>query len=270
MHATFAAPVCVALSCIVPAAASAQISGRVIDQDSREPIVHAEVVLLDSADVRAATVTSDSAGYFLIPRPAPGRYRIRVQRLGYTTHTSDEIVLQAGEPVVVELRMAARGIAIEPLIVHARGRERGRDGFMRRRDLGTGAFLTPDSIELRHPRQVADAFRAADGIIMYERPGYSTRIGSMRGHRCLMVFVDHYPDPFAMFFNGYTPMVLPRMAMGLPVNSSRGLDMFDVEQVLGIEVYASYKQVPDELRGVARMKDTWPCGVAIVWTGRAW
>ncbi|HUF51336.1 MAG TPA: carboxypeptidase-like regulatory domain-containing protein, partial [Longimicrobiales bacterium] len=175
------------LSGILPAAASAQISGRVVDQDSREPVVHAEVVLLDSADARAAAVTSDSAGYFLIPRPAPGRYRIRVQRFGYTAHTSDEIVLQAGEPVVIELRMAARGIPIEPLVVHARGRERGRDGFVRRRELGTGAFLTPDSIVLRHPRQVADAFRAADGIDLYERPGYSPRINSMRGHRCMMV-----------------------------------------------------------------------------------
>lgn len=179
-------------------------------------------------------------------------------------------MLHADEPVVIELRMAARGIPIEPLVVHARGRELGRDGFMRRRELGTGAFLTPDSIELRHPRQIADAFRVAEGIILYERPGYTTRIGSMQGQRCMMVFVDHYPDPFAMFFNKYQPMVLPRMAMGLPINSTRGLEMFDVDQVLGIEVYASYKQLPAELRSAARMKDTWPCGVAIVWTGRGW
>lgn len=255
---------------VMPAAASAQaISGRVLDDDTNAPLQAVDIVLVDSAGADVATVASDSAGYFRVAAP-PGRYRVRVQRIGYATITSDEIVLRAGEPVIVELRMSVRGIPLEPLVVEARGSEQGRFGFMRRRELGLGTFMNSDSMDLRYPREVSDAFRAADGIDLVESFRGSDYIRSMRGHNCIAVFVDHYPHPFAMFGSVSRLREPPRIMLGFKPGSSEGLNMFDIGQVLGIEVYPSFREVPEELQDDTRFREILPCGIAIVWTGRGW
>lgn len=257
---------------LLPAAASAQsISGYVVEEGTSARIPFAEVTLIDSAGAAGVTAAADSTGYFRIGA-RPGKYRVRVERIGYTSHTSDVILLNAGEPVMIELRMAARGVPLEALVIEARGREQGRVGFVRRRELGLGTFMTTDSVKLRHPRLVTDAFRAADGIGLAGF-GLNARIMSFKGEQCMAIFVDHDQRPYAMFMPRHTTQYMfpPTLAVGAEVGSAAMLNrMFRPEDIEGIEVYAEYSEVPKELRTAHRTTDIYPCGFAIIWTKRDW
>jgi hypothetical protein len=62
----------------------------------------------------------------------------------------------------------------------------------------------------------------------------------------------------------------PRIMLGFPRNSSEGLNLLYVDQIMGIEIYPSYAEVPPELRRDPRYNEILPCGIALVWTGRGW
>jgi hypothetical protein len=113
--------------------------------------------------------------------------------------------------------------------------------------MGTGTFLDRDSIALREPRFVWDAFRGVKGI----RVGNDGGISAMAGFRCMRTYFNHNlrQSPLGDLALD-TRMILPR-------------------EIEAIEVYLTYWDIPEELRGSAA-SDTWPCGLAIVWTKVGW
>jgi hypothetical protein len=222
------------------------VAGLVLEHPIRVPVSFAEVALLDTTGAMLRGTIADSSGSFFLTAE-PGRYQLRASRIGYATITSEVLELRAEEPVVVELRMAPAGIPLEPLVVRARGIERGRDAWARRRDTGTGTFLDRDSIALREPRFVWDAFRGVKGI----RVGNEGGISAMAGFRCMRTYfnLNLRQSPLGDLALD-TRMILPR-------------------EIEAIEVYLTYWDIPEELRGSAA-SDTWPCGLAIVWTKVGW
>jgi len=239
-----------------------------VEEGSAVPVAFSDVALLDSAGTVAASATADSLGNFFI-RGRAGLYRLRARRLGYATATSEPIALRAGEPLVVELRLSAAGIPLEPLVVRARGPERGRDGFARRRALGSGLFLTRDSVALREPRKATDAFRSVRGVFTIESPN-SVAIRTMRGYRCLALFVDFHVNAFAMTgeggLNGSRSLLLnPKGESAAYINR-----FVDPARIEGIEVYHTFWDIPEELRTASRLGSVWPCGIAIIWTSTVW
>ena len=61
----------------------ATLTGRIIDQTSREPLTGATVFIPELKTGAAA----DTAGYFRVPRVCPGRYTLEYQFVGYKTLT---------------------------------------------------------------------------------------------------------------------------------------------------------------------------------------
>jgi hypothetical protein len=240
-----------------PSLPAQSVTGRVLDDATGERIPLAGIALLDADGEVVRTVVSDSAGVFAMSTGRPGVYRLRTRALGYAEHTTDTLRVASGETLTIVIRVAAQGIPLQPLEVYTRrGDERGRFGFERRRDLGRGVFLTADSITLRSPRLVSDAFYGVPGVLVQENLT-SISISSMYGARCFSMFIDHRP---------------------WPVTTDQMNQILDVRWVRGVEIYRDMSEVPRELRTAARSAFMWrgggrtplSCGLVWVWTDLGW
>ena len=88
-----------ACTAYAPAARGQSIAGRALAATDRQPIKHAFVVLLDQQGQARGGALSDSAGRWLIPAPTAGRYRLRLERIGFENVTSD--VLELGDSLTI-------------------------------------------------------------------------------------------------------------------------------------------------------------------------
>jgi hypothetical protein len=93
----------------VPRPAGAQqgegVLGSVTAGDTQKPIEGAMVLLLDEAGRRVNGVLSATNGWFRVAAPGPGRYRLRVERIGYLSTDTDLFDVAAG--ATVERRVVA-------------------------------------------------------------------------------------------------------------------------------------------------------------------
>ena len=86
---------------VVPATglAAQLLRGSVLRSRDELPIVGAVVLLLDTADVARARGLTDMQGRFFLRAPAPGRYRLRTLRIGFTATTGSPFSLRADTTV---------------------------------------------------------------------------------------------------------------------------------------------------------------------------
>lgn len=147
---------------VAPAAPAAaqQVSGRVVDRDSGDPVATATVTMLDTTDTAVATTETAADGSFTVAAPAAGRYRFRVERLGYATQTmAAPVRLEAGESATVTLRVSAEALPLNAVVV--RGRTQQRQAELER---GTPARVLDraaleEMIRTAAPRNVGDVVR---------------------------------------------------------------------------------------------------------------
>jgi hypothetical protein len=106
------------LAACLPAAAAAQapgttvqeVRGNIIDGQSGALVEGAMVLLFDEADRRVMGVLSGTSGFFRMYVTTPGRYRLRVDRIGYASTDTELFDVAAGE--VVQQRVTT---AVEPI-----------------------------------------------------------------------------------------------------------------------------------------------------------
>ena len=268
-----------------------RVIGRVVEEPSGQRISFVELALVASDGTIVRSTTSDSAGYFVL-NGTVGSFRIRAGRIGYSAYLSDQpIELKSDETVSVTVRMAAQGIPLAPLEVHARGEERGRDGFDRRRALGKGVFLTLDSIRDRKPIATSDLFDGIPGVLVFEGSG-PPEVFPLTGAKCFIIYRDNMPIVYDV---GAMPDL--RALLGMPGRYGRvggggggtaepggGVNQLDLRWLRGIEIYRNMTEVPEEIRKSRKMFDMWPtggmmsggrnqimpCGVVWMWTELGW
>lgn len=146
------AALALALISAAPSALCGQAaSGLVIDATTGAGVADASIEALDESGQQRAQAVTDSAGHFALPLPA-GRYRFRVTHLGYETIETESLQFNRGETVTLEIRLGARPIRMDPLVVRSRQRITiGSEAFYarmeRQRALGQGDFITRADIE---------------------------------------------------------------------------------------------------------------------------
>lgn len=107
----------------IPTLAAAQVvTGVVTNQATHDPVRGAFVVLVDEAGDRAAGVLTDEGGRYEIRAGAPGTYRLRVEMVGYRSHTSEPFTLKVGERLERSILMEFEPIVLEALEVQAERR----------------------------------------------------------------------------------------------------------------------------------------------------
>ena len=136
-----------------PPIAAQNVRGRLLDDETEQPISFASVRLLSERNDTVAGVASDSAGSFLLAARAPGRYRFFVERIGYRSAVSPLVALFSGDTLDVEFRLSTEAVLLSPLTVTASRLPPGRsltldlggfyerERFYGREGLGHGRLL---------------------------------------------------------------------------------------------------------------------------------
>jgi hypothetical protein len=115
-------PILLALLLLAAPAHGQTVRGRVVEAETGAPVAGAIVRLRDAADRGVDAVLSDAAGRYRLSAPAPGIYRLLVERVGFASAAGATLTLQAGQTVEHELRAESRRVVLEPVV--ARGGRR--------------------------------------------------------------------------------------------------------------------------------------------------
>lgn len=247
------------------AAGQSAVHGRVVDDETDEPVIGAAVELLTSVGAPVATTVADERGMFRFRGLGAGSYSLRVGRLGYRDAS---IELQTNDTLEVSLRLSVEAVVLEPLEVQtgqpwSRTAGHLRD-FERRRSAGLGAtFLTRDQIARHAGGGVLDLLRIVPGLKVSGRSGYGGYIISSRTGCTPAVYMDaapiYRPDGRSALGGGGAGTVGSR-------DSSGALDALSLVHPLeleGIEIYSGPSQVPAVFGGSTAL-----CGVIALWTRR--
>ncbi len=92
---------CLSFSSILSAQLTQTIRGKVIDQNSRQPLQSANILLTNDSIVAA----TDSNGVFRFENVEVGRYRIQASYVGYEPYLSPEILLESGKEQVLTIEL---------------------------------------------------------------------------------------------------------------------------------------------------------------------
>ena len=253
------------------------IHGRLLQEGTLAPLTGASVQLLDAqGNELNRLVTTNEAGTFAM-RVEPGRYTLRIRRIGFQPLVTPAISLAANEVFEGTYRISPVTVRLATERITAkRNLEWGRDGFARRKALGQGLFLTRNDLKDKDQRDFASLLQGVEGV---QVQGYG-RIISTEGWRCLYFMVNQ---------------VLVSSVPGGVVGAATYPTLEDLvptgHDVMAIEVYREFKEVPPEFRldawpgsaglkdprakpstgvqGSRRQQDT-PCGLISVWTRAAW
>jgi hypothetical protein len=256
--------------------AAQMIHGRLLQDGTLTPLTGASVQLLDArGEELNRVVVTNEAGTFAM-RVEPGRYMLRVRRIGFNPLTTPVIALEAGDVFEGTYRVSPAAVRLATERITAkRNLELGRDGVARRKELGKGIFLSRSELAEKDQREFSSLLAGVDGI----RVDAGGKITSTEGWRCLYFMVNRVP---VTSIPGSTPgsTMWPTLEDLVPTG----------HDVMAIEVYREFKEVPPEFRmdawpgstvgrratpssGVvgrrSRAQDN-PCGVVSVWTRAAW
>jgi len=93
------------------------VRGVVSDVESRTPVAGAMVLLLGADDRAHVRVLTAEDGGFILSAPVAGRYRLRVDRIGYASVVSDPFDVPAGPAVVHDMTTGIEPVALEGIDV---------------------------------------------------------------------------------------------------------------------------------------------------------
>lgn len=225
-----------------------RLVGYVLEEGTEQPVVAAEIVIIDPSGAARSTAVTDSAGWFQLAMTEGGTYRVRVSHIAYTPFGSEPLELGRGETVEIQIRLGRTVIPLEPLIVTARSRESGRLAEFRERVQRNafGRFLEREDIENRAAFRVTDLLRMMSGVrIVPVRRGPSTaNVITMRGGAAGNCSPNVYID-------------------GVRVTQSQDFPIDDLllpEMLEGVEIYSTTAGAPVQYQQDPR------CGVVLFWT----
>jgi hypothetical protein len=256
------------------------VRGVVLEDTTEKRIQDAAVSLIGEMkdDVLAKTIAGD--GVFLVRAPEAGRYRLRVERIGYRTTVTEVISLEAATERHVKVRMGVEAVPLEPLIVEAETTPEPPflADIRRRAAMGFGKFVMREQLDQRAHEMVFGILGGVGGVRvgttrfgdMFVRMASVTTARSLNSRPVTAQdeFFNHNPCPPALYLNG-GPIWQPRIRTpGIPGDEAPlGMIRTYLEERAGdvetIEVYRGPAEVPAEYGGTAAR-----CGVIAVWLRR--
>ncbi len=258
------------------------ISGSLVDDRSSAPIPNAFVALTDFSGTNHGVTTTNSEGRFRFEAPGPGIYQVSASRIGYATGRTEYIGLAVGQSENVELRLWDSPVILDSLRVIAEnnGVTPGRVKFERRRALGKGYFLTGKDFEVAGYPPVEDLIRLLPDMTIDARGDVQSYASAGSGERGTTGCMRWVWNDFAVHENAGLMQTLEEMYSSeqgeLGVGAQQVLNIIPATAVSGVEVYPSYRDVPQELRFLA-----WPptgsseateppCGLVVIWDDGGW
>jgi hypothetical protein len=109
------------------AAASAQeVRGRIVAEESREPLLGVFVMLRDSTGARIAGALTDSAGRYRVRTNRAGTFTVAAERLGYQSTASTSFELQLTAIVNQDFTLSVKPVILPGVVATTRGCELSR------------------------------------------------------------------------------------------------------------------------------------------------
>jgi hypothetical protein len=239
-------------------ARSQEITGRLLDSTTRDPIQLGSVVLLDTLLHDLLQVTSGSDGEFKFEVPSPGEYYLLGTALGYQRKLDGILRLEGEGRISVDFFLRPDPIRLDSLPVEARRRtiltHLQQQGFYDRLALGFGNFVTPEKIEERVPRGFRTLLRGLPNLRV---------IGSGQGRTELLVRWSGRECPPSVYVDGL--LVSLRWEMPRYDYPHRGSleEILSVEDIAAIEYYDGSSSIPLRWGGTSTGRT---CGVIVFWT----
>jgi hypothetical protein len=165
---------CCACVFVLFTAASVQaqaVTGQVVSGEDGQPIAGAFVILFDADGRRQTAVLTDRDGRYLLRSAAPGRYRLRVEQIGFESVDSPLLDL-AATTVAYPFVVPIRAVALPVITVEA-------DSRCRRRDDGAAVHALWE--EIRKALDVA-AFTDRAGAVRYTLLQQTRELDAARMH----------------------------------------------------------------------------------------
>jgi hypothetical protein len=94
------------------------VRGRVVDKDSRQPLVGVTLIVEESDPVIGTTTNGE--GYFKFQELEVGRYHFRVQYVGYENKVLPNVVVNAGKENVLHIELVESVVKLDEVVVSAR------------------------------------------------------------------------------------------------------------------------------------------------------
>lgn len=172
-------------------AGTAVVSGRVFDPTGA-PLARARV----SIDRDTAYALTDADGRFVLRNLRSGTRSLTVRRLGFEP-ADVAVALRARRPTEITVRLATFVAVLDTVRIRAAATVLGleRVGFSKRRNAGTGYYLTPDEIARRNAYDLVGLLGMAPMLRRVSVDGRQVLIGRPTGlgQGCVTWFVDGIP-----------------------------------------------------------------------------
>jgi outer membrane receptor protein involved in Fe transport len=158
------------------AGSTGKIGGKVIDAATGEPLLGANVVVLDGSGKGAAT---DINGEFLILNLQPKTYKIRVSMIGYRTVEISEVRVFIDRTVKIDVKLQEQVIEGEVVVIEAK---REAVEFDR---TNTASYVNSDEIKSLPVSTLTDVIQLQAGVVkdasgdLHIRGGRSREISYM-------------------------------------------------------------------------------------------
>lgn len=95
------------------------VHGVLLEQGAGAPIEGAMVHLLDGSGSTILSRFTDKDGRFVLSAPAPGKYMLRADRIGYESSTSAPFALEAGQIFLYRLEIQVKAISLDGIVATA-------------------------------------------------------------------------------------------------------------------------------------------------------
>ncbi|MEJ2217502.1 MAG: TonB-dependent receptor plug domain-containing protein [Gemmatimonadota bacterium] len=238
-----------------PAMAQVRVVGRVIENETGDPIKGVDITVRGPYGGYLAHRITDERGVFEYFAKRGVGIRFAAQRIGYKPNTTPILFFGKHDFFRVELRLDRNAVLLAPLEVIARSGRRGSiklANFRYRVLHGQGHYFTREDIEKRNPNRVTD--------LLAELPGVRLQSSGKGLRRVVhMARTDATNCPTQIWVDGFlinAPGILPAGADNYTID-----DVVQPQDVEGIEVYSGLSTVPPEFL------NRWAqCGVVAIWT----
>lgn len=241
------------------------VYGRLLDDDTHDPIPGGTLRLLTRSGDVAATARADAEGRFWLISPRAGTYRLQGARAGYRTAKSPTLYLMLGDSIGIDFYLSARLALPSPITVTATRRRwsnradlSGMEGFFSRyarfAQSGYGEFMIRDSIAYWDHRgvTVGDMLLARIHAVRQVVP-----LGDSLGGAVVMtgglVSISRHIGPGGC---------IPRYYLDGAVVPYQAVSGFAPQDLEAVEVYV-WPRIPAEFNMGS------PCGVVVYWRRRS-
>ena len=98
---------------------SQSIRGRVIDKDSKSPLIGVNVVIISATSATPVGSVTDIHGYYKIENVSLGRHALRFSYIGYKEIVLNDILVTSGKEVILDLELEESVHSLEEVVIKA-------------------------------------------------------------------------------------------------------------------------------------------------------